>query len=214
MLRLILARHGETAWNARHIFQGRTDLPLNENGKAQARAMAQQLTSLTIDKLISSDLQRASQTAEIIAASHPVHTEIKLDERLREISFGQWEGLDENRINEVLPGEMNNWRCNPDFVPSGGESASQAMERVKTLLAELREDMEGKTIVLVGHGGILQALICRAMNIKPRFWWPFHLYNASLSELWLYPHGATVIQLNSLAHLEKFGITPDSVRGR
>lgn len=214
MRRLILARHGETAWNARHIFQGRTDLPLNENGKVQAQAIAQQLRPLTIDQLISSDLLRASQTAEIIAASHTAHPQIMLDERLREISFGQWEGLDENRINEVLPGEMNSWRSDPDFVPSGGESASQAMERVNTLLAELREGMDGKTIVLVSHGGILQALICRAMDIKPRFWWPFHLYNASLSELWLYPQGATVIQLNSLAHLEKFGITPDSVRGR
>lgn len=214
MLRIILARHGETAWNTLHIFQGRTDLPLNENGKAQAQAVAQQLATLDIDHLISSDLLRASQTAEIIAVSHPARPQILLDERLREISFGQWEGLDEDSINEVLPGEMNSWKCDPYFIPTGGESVSQAMERVESLITELRNETDGKTIVLVAHGGILQALICRAMNIKPRFWWPFHLYNASLSEMWLYPQGASVIQLNSLAHLEKFGISPDSVRGR
>jgi broad specificity phosphatase PhoE len=214
MLRLILARHGETTWNTRHIFQGRTDLPLNKNGRTQAQAMAKQLTTLTIDRLVSSDLKRAFQTAEIIAAAHPAHPDIILDERLREISFGRWEGLDEHGINEVLPGEMESWKCDPDFVPSGGESVSQAMERTESLLAELREIKDGKTIVLVGHGGILQALICRGMDIKPRYWWPFHLYNASLSEIWLYPQGATVIHLNSLSHLEKFGISPDSVRGR
>ena len=209
MVRLILVRHGETELNARHVFQGSTNLPLNDGGVLQAEALARCLAPDPIDRLISSSLQRAAQTAEIIATGHPDQPQVLLDPRLLEVNFGRWEGLNEMQIEEVLPGEVQEWKRNPSFAPSEGESMLQAMERVKGLLDELRFLPAGHRVVVVAHGAILQALICSALDILPRFWWPFHLYNSSISKVWLYEQGATLVGMNYLDHLAETGLPQD-----
>jgi broad specificity phosphatase PhoE len=88
------------------------------------------------------------------------------------------------------------------------------MQRTGRLLEAIRSRHPDQTILMVAHAGALQALICQAMEILPKHWWAFHLYTASLSELWLYERGATLVSLNDLGALERAGIPPESVRGR
>ena len=91
MTTLLLARHGETDWNRELRIQGSSDIGLNDLGRAQAHALAQELEHVELDAIYSSDLSRAQATAAAVAASHGL--EVRLDARLRERSFGSWEGL-------------------------------------------------------------------------------------------------------------------------
>lgn len=201
MPNVLLARHGQTDWNHRYLFQGQSDLPLNDSGQAQASALAKRLATQSIQRLINSNLQRAFRTAEIIAAVHPDHPQAEVDPRLREIDYGRWDGLNEAGIEQVMPGEVQRWKHDPSFAPSGGESIVAVMARLEGLVAELRALPSDQTIVLVGHGGVFQVLLCLALDVLPRFWWPFRLSNASLSAVALHPQGATIQYLNDKSHL-------------
>lgn len=232
MLRILLIRHGETALNQSARFQGQSHLPLSEAGILQAQAVARRLSGQAISQIFSSDLPRARQTAEIIAAScwsdpATVVSRLHLEPRLREIDFGAWEGLTLQEILLRYPDEIAAWQADPHAAPPAGESIVQVIQRVDGWLNELRSreragapsafqsaHTAGETMLVVAHGGVLQALLCAALQVLPPFWWPFHLYTASISELWLYSQGATLIYLNDLSHLVAAGIDPDSVRGR
>ena len=98
MTTLLLARHGETDWNRQLRIQGSSDIELNDLGRRQAQALAQDLTDVELDAIYSSDLARARQTAEPVAATHGL--EVRFDPRLRERSFGSWEGLTREDIDE------------------------------------------------------------------------------------------------------------------
>src|SRR5919112_2688628 len=98
MTTLLLARHGETDWNRELRIQGSSDIELNELGRAQAHALAQELEHVELDAIYASDLSRARATAEAVAASHGL--EVRLHPRLRERSFGGWEGFTREDIDE------------------------------------------------------------------------------------------------------------------
>ena len=115
-MRLILIRHGETEWNTQHRAQGRTDIPLNERGKAQAQALGAHFAEETVDLVLSSPLSRAYETAKAVAdaAGAPIETA----EDLTEIQFGVWEGLsfDDIRKNYPAISQMRNPRSKSCFV--------------------------------------------------------------------------------------------------
>src|SRR5438132_1605088 len=100
-MRLLLVSHAQTDWNVEGRFQGQTDIPLNSYGRLQARKLQQRLASTPLDAIVASDLSRARETAEIVAAAHgkPVRT----DRRLRELHFGSWEGLTYSEIQAKYP---------------------------------------------------------------------------------------------------------------
>jgi broad specificity phosphatase PhoE len=213
MIRLLLARHGETALNSEKRIQGRSDAGLSPQGIRQADALGQSLAGLELHAIYCSDQKRARQTAERIAAFQ--HGSPVIGEpRLREIDFGLWEGLTLAEVQTKYPADLSAWQENPGSAPTTGEAMTTAMERTGRLLEAVRARHPDQTILMVAHAGVLQALICQAMEILPRRWWAFHLYTASLSELWLYEHGATLVTLNDLGALERAGIPPESVRGR
>ena len=117
MTTLLLARHGETDWNRELRIQGSSDIELNDLGRAQAHALAQELEHVDLDAIYASDLSRARATAEAVAASHGL--EVRLDPRLRERSFGNWEGLTREDIAELPEGSRHD-----------GESDDEVRERV------------------------------------------------------------------------------------
>jgi broad specificity phosphatase PhoE len=213
MIRLLLARHGETARNSEKRIQGRSDAGLSRRGIQQAAALAKELKGEELHALYCSDQKRAKQTAERIAALHK-GLQIVREPRLREIDFGLWEGLTLEDVQARFPAELHAWQEGVNAAPPGGEPMAGVMQRTGDLLEALRARHTGQTVLLVAHAGVLQALICQAMEILPRRWWAFHLYTASLSELWLYEHGATLVSLNDLGALARAGIPPESVRGR
>ena len=146
MTTILLARHGETDWNRENRWQGWADPPLNDTGRAQARALAEQLRTTPFDAVYSSDLQRARETAEIAAELHdlPVVT----DPGLREIDVGSWSGLTRPEIEERFPGGER-----PD-----GETREQHLNRVLGAVEQIARANHGRRILLVTHGGTMRAL--------------------------------------------------------
>jgi broad specificity phosphatase PhoE len=146
MTTLLLARHGETDWNVEGRWKGWADPPLNETGRAQARELAEQLRSTPFDAVYSSDLRRAHETAEIVAAPHEVP--VVADAGLREIDVGSWSGLTRAELQERFP---NGDR--PD-----GETREQHRERVHAAVERIARANLGRRILIVTHGGTMRAL--------------------------------------------------------
>src|SRR5512139_4231488 len=117
---LLLARHGETDWNAAGRWQGHTDIPLNEIGRAQAAALADRLRSEGIGAVVTSDLSRARHTAEIVAGALGVPVAL-VDPGLREQRFGSFEGLTPRECEERYPGDWARYVADPRAGPPGGE---------------------------------------------------------------------------------------------
>lgn len=204
MTRLLLARHGQTARNAAGRYQGQTDIPLNETGRRQAQALAQRLASEAIDAIYASDLQRAQATAELAAAPHGLR--VQTEPRLREITFGAWEGLTYEEIKERDPERLTAWYDDPLHTsPPDGETLSQVAERVEAALEEIVQAHPDETVLIVAHGGTLRLTICLALGVSPGSYWRFDIDVASLSELNVYENvyeeGATLNALNDTTHL-------------
>jgi broad specificity phosphatase PhoE len=146
MTTLLVARHGETDWNRHGRWQGWADPPLNDTGRAQARRLADELRDIAFDAVYSSDLRRAVETAEILAAPHgkPVVS----DEGLREIDVGSWSGLTRAEIAERFPGGER-----PD-----GETHEQHAERVRVAVMRIARAHLGERILLVTHGGTIRSI--------------------------------------------------------
>jgi probable phosphoglycerate mutase len=150
---IVFARHGETDWNREHRLQGWADPPLNELGRAQARELALALEGERFAAVYSSDLQRAAETARIVASrlgSGPVVEDVSL----REVDLGSWSG----RL----------WHEVADQQRPDGESRDQHRERVLSCVLRLAADHDGETLLIVSHGGSLRALEAVATAETPR----------------------------------------------
>jgi probable phosphoglycerate mutase len=151
-----LIRHGETAHNASGLTMGQMDIPLNERGQAQARQTAEWLRRYPITRIVSSDLSRALATAQPLAAALGVTVEP--EPRLRELSFGIFEGRSIAQCEVEQPDIVARWRGGAfDFAPPGGETRRSLMERTRSLLDDLLAAPENH-VALFTHGGTLNAL--------------------------------------------------------
>lgn len=150
MLELLLARHGETAWNVEGRVQGHTDLPLNESGIAQAEALATQLAAEPLVAVHSSDLLRARATASAVASRHGL--DVVLDPDLREKNFGSWEGMTDTEIRERHPDALRGtW--------GDGESSEAVARRAVAAIERIRSQYTDGTVLVVSHGGALRAIL-------------------------------------------------------
>ncbi|MEH1128110.1 histidine phosphatase family protein [Micromonospora sp. CPCC 206061] len=151
MTRLIVWRHGNTDWNASNRVQGQTDTALNDLGREQAAAAAPLLAALHPDAIVASDLRRAADTAATLAAltGLPVRT----DPRLRERSYGKWQGLTMAEVAERYPDEHTRWRAGERDVGCDVETLDDLGKRVGQALQEAADAAPGGTIVVATHGG-------------------------------------------------------------
>ncbi|MBL8325325.1 MAG: histidine phosphatase family protein [Rubrivivax sp.] len=158
MTELLFIRHGETDWNRQQRFQGQIDVPLNAMGRAQAARLAARLAADPHDRLFASDLGRARETAQALAAAWGV--EPTLVPGLREQAFGLLEGLDVPTIKAQHRTLWDEWlRHRGDFaLPGGGESLQALQRRVLATVRELAEAHRGARLALVTHGGVLDML--------------------------------------------------------
>lgn len=164
MSRLCLIRHGQTDWNLEGRYHGQSDVPLNENGRAQARALAQQLLGQAFVAIYTSDLQRARETAEIIAAV--IHTPITLEPRLREINQGEWEGQLADVIKLRYAELWQQRTLDPtNICPPGGETVEEVARRVYTALNEIARLYPKDSVLVVSHGLALATVICEVHSI-------------------------------------------------
>ncbi|HMW18625.1 MAG TPA: histidine phosphatase family protein [Accumulibacter sp.] len=155
--RFCIARHGETTWNAEKRIQGHIDVGLNAAGLAQAEAAANWLAGETISAIYSSDLQRARQTAQRIAAMFNLVIELRPE--FRERRYGLFEGRTYEESREAFPEEYGAFeRREPAFIIPGGESLEQLNQRVCAGLRQVASDHPDQTVVVVTHGGVLDII--------------------------------------------------------
>ena len=154
-------RHGESEGNAARVFTGQTDSPLTARGRQQAATVAEELAKVKFDRIVSSDLARARDTAEVIAKPHGIPVEIVPE--LREIDVGDRTGtsFDETR---GLP----NWNDEGFVSWPGGETLDQVLARTLGAIARLTRESPGKTILVVGHGGVNRILLSHFLGILPK----------------------------------------------
>ncbi|WP_244595650.1 histidine phosphatase family protein [Bosea lathyri] len=175
--RLILVRHGETDWNREGRLQGGQDIPLNELGRQQAAEAAGRLRELVPDfaalDFIGSPMLRARETMDILRRELVLSAgEYRVDDRLRELTFGSWEGYTWRDVRkaereQAQLRERDKW----SFVPPGGESYFMLAERVRPVLAELKRET-----VIVSHGGVARAVLALVGAVPPQ--------KAALVEIW------------------------------
>lgn len=172
MTLLYLVRHGETDLNKKGVYYGWTDCGLSEKGVEQAQKVAGMLKEVTFDRVISSTLKRAQETAAIVSGLQLA--EITLDERLKELNFGSWEGKhyqaiqDSDRDNWDL--WVNDWK---KAAPPAGESFVNMYRRVKQSILEMMDKYEGQTVMIVTHQGCLRIIMCVLLNMKYEGYWRF-----------------------------------------
>lgn len=192
-MRLFIARHGQTAWNVAGKAQGHADIPLDATGLAQAAALARGLAGSGIERVVSSDLLRARQTAEALGL--PVETRHDLRER----SFGEWEGRHYLAVIaglDALPGDRLFAR------PPGGESFADLWERLGPM-AEALKAIEETTLV-VCHGATKAALLARLMEGTLATCRAFKFPNCALTEFERRSDGSLVM----VRYAETFAIDP------
>ena len=199
--RIFLIRHGQTAWNAEARIQGQLDIPLDATGLWQAERLALALQGEGIQAIVSSDLQRARQTAAPLAAM--VGVDVQVDALLRERGFGRFEGSTYAEIETQWPEETLRWRLRErDFGPGGGEPLQAFYDRSVQAVLALAERHAGQTLAVVAHGGVLDCLYRAATHIDlraPRTW---QVANATINRLLWSPEGFSLVGWNDARHLE------------
>jgi probable phosphoglycerate mutase len=168
MRRLVyVARHGETDWNAQMRWQGHTDVPLNDTGRAQARALAESLRSSRLAAVVASDLSRAHETARIVAAELGLAVAY-VDPALRERAFGVFEGLTREECETLHAEAWGAW-LESKRPPRGGEAHEVLTERVVAAVSRVAEQVatEEASALVVTHGAALRALVTAATGEVP-----------------------------------------------
>ena len=182
-MRILLARHGETAWNAEGRYQGQEDIPLSPVGEAQARALGERLRGVHIDRAVASPLARALRTAELALGDARLGL-LTTDAGLKEIAHGEWEGLLANEIRERDADRLHAWRHAPhEVLMPQGESLQHVLERAWPAFANACAGMGAhETLLVVAHDAVNRVLLCRILNIP-------------LSKLWSFRQAPTTLNL-------------------
>ena len=199
-----LVRHGTTEWNKLRRWQGAIDIPLNERGRADALTTAKHMKKAfpKIDGIYTSDLKRASETAEIIGAEYDIIP--SKSQELRECSVELWSGLTVQEVMDRFPEEFSTWRNYPYSSVPSTESLSQVQQRAVRAFTDITTSLSMNTrIILVSHGLWIRGLICWIMGIPLKNNRNFSIFNCSISTLSSIENGVWCLDgLNSDQHLD------------
>jgi 2,3-bisphosphoglycerate-dependent phosphoglycerate mutase len=197
----LFIRHGETQWNREHRFQGQSNPPLNDTGLFQAQRLGARLAQQRSGRLLSSDLQRALQTAEPLAR----HWRVGIEPwpGLREQAFGELEGWTVQRVQQEQPELWRHWlQQDPDFaLPGGGESQRQFYGRVRDAVDDLAKRFAGECLTVVTHGGVLDMLWRAAHGLPPSGLRQCEIPNTGLNRLRWQAGRLSILGWADAAHL-------------
>ncbi|KIP79163.1 MULTISPECIES: histidine phosphatase family protein [unclassified Stenotrophomonas] len=204
-MRILLARHGETPWNAEGRYQGQIDIPLSPIGESQAQALGERLKSVDITRAVASPLSRAQRTAQLALGAR---ADMLLTEpELQEIAHGEWEGLLASEIHEKDPSRLRAWREEPDTVlMPGGESLRLVLDRSWRGLTRAAEGLgEDDTLLVVAHDAVNRVILCRILGLPISRLWSFRQAPTTLNLL----EGPDieqleVVRMNDCAHHTPF----------
>lgn len=181
---LYIMRHGRTEWNERHKLQGRTDIPLNMDGRRMAEAARDEYANVHLDLCLTSPLKRAAETAEIVLRGRGVP--IEADDRLMEMSFGEYEGIENSfQIPDCPINVIFNDSAAYRESIGGAETFEALFARVDSLLSErvLPEVNGGRDVLIVGHGALNSAVVCRLKRLPLSAFWSNGLDQCKLLRL-------------------------------
>lgn len=215
---IILWRHGQTDWNVANKFQGHTDIPLNDVGKFQVAHAAPLIAAIKPTMIISSDLQRAKDTAHELVKLTGI--EPLVDARLRETNCGNWEGLTGAEIREYDLANLREWSMGGDNPAGGiGERRSEVAARAVAAITDALVGRDGERIVVATHGGTSRTIVGSYLELPIPFWSRIGgLSNAQWSILEHSPKGWLLVEHNAgsipepVYGLESGAVIPDSVR--
>jgi len=198
----IVVRHGETAWNVEGRIQGHLDTPLNDEGLAQALMVGERLAREPFDAFYCSDLLRTRQTAQpLMDRTRRVP---QLQSELRERHLGIFQGLTGVQCQQQFPEDYRRFHeRDPDHVIPEGESVRQLYERITTFFADLLARHAGGRVVVVTHGGVLDALYRWALDIPLGRARDFPIFNASINRIAHDGSALRVMQWGDIAHLTR-----------
>lgn len=201
-MRILLARHGETPWNAEGRYQGQEDIALSATGEAQARALGERLRGVRIDRAIASPLCRALRTAEL-ALGEERAAMLATDAGFMEIAHGEWEGLLAGEIRERDPERARAWREAPhEVLMPRGESLQHVLDRAWPALERACDGLgDEDTLLVVAHDAVNRVLLCRVLGLTLSHLWRFRQAPTTLNLL----EGPAVdrlevVRLNDCAH--------------
>jgi ribonuclease H / adenosylcobalamin/alpha-ribazole phosphatase len=201
--RLILVRHGETEYTQQGRYSGRGDVPLSDEGEAQAMAAAGRVAGISRDvaAVVSSPLSRCTRTAELIA-SEVGGVPVTVMPDLIECDFGEWEGLTFSEVRRRWPAEMDAWLASPAVAPPGGESFVAVGERVRAAQETLLSTYPKSVVVVVSHVSPIKLILRDALAATDAFLHRMFLDAAGVSTLDAWPDGGIAVRsVNETAHL-------------
>jgi phosphoserine phosphatase len=204
-VRLLLVRHGETEWNRMGRFQGQIDIPLNDNGRSQARAAAGFLADQSLDFAVSSPMARPRETAETILAEHP-QLSLGFDDGFKEIGHGLWEGKLESEIAADYADLLADWKVKPETVQMPeGENIHDVWNRSVAAWEQVVANApEGSTGLVVAHDAVNKVILCQVLGLEAKDIWAVKQGNCAVTVV-DYPKGLAgrpVVQaLNITSHL-------------
>jgi len=180
-MKIYLVRHGETDWNQAGLLQGQTDIALNAQGLEQAREAAERLKEVPFEIAFCSPLIRAKRTAETIIGDRKIT--LTADERLRELNFGPWEGVDIRTIKDAASQPFTN--PGSYIPPEGAESFAQLYKRSGEFVDQVLLPLEGtyETVLVVAHGGVNRSILNPVLNIPVNDFWRMHMGNCATAIL-------------------------------
>lgn len=180
-MKIYLVRHGETDWNQAGLLQGQTDIVLNAQGLEQAREAAERLKEVPFEIAFCSPLIRAKRTAETIIGDRKIT--LTTDERLRELNFGPWEGVDIRTIKDAASQPFTN--PGSYIPPEGAESFAQLYKRSGEFVDQALLPLEGtyETVLVVAHGGVNRSILNPVLNIPVDDFWRMHMGNCATAIL-------------------------------
>jgi len=201
MTKIILVRHGQTAWNKEAIFRGRIDIDLDETGREQAKLLARALSKFQVNAVYSSPLKRALNTAIPVANYH--QSEVTTDDYFIDMNYGSWEGKSCDEIKERFNNLYQKWIKDPHlFRIPDGETLDEVRIRVVTRLYQLLDKHKEETIVIVSHRVVNKVLICALLGLDNSFFWRIKQDTASFSIFNYEDNNFTLILHNESCHLK------------
>lgn len=206
MPRIILVRHGQTAWNIGtssaegERFRGRTDLPLDEKGRTQALALAERLADEPIAAIYASPLQRAIETAQPTAQR--LGLTVQLLEGIIDINYGDWQEHPHSEVARLYPALYRQWLQEPHLVQiPGGESLKEVRDRAMAALHQVIARHRDQTILVAAHQVVNKVLVCAMLGLDNSHFWHIRQDNGCLN---IFDHRKgvfTAILINDTCHL-------------
>lgn len=201
MKKLFLVRHGESEWNKLKKVQGQKDIPLTEKGIEQAKLIGKRLINEGIEKIYTSDLKRAYDTARIIGKM--LNIKVIPSKELREINFGIWEGLTNDIIKSKFSKEHELWLKNPEMLKvEGAESILDLQLRAMNEINKIISDENIDNVLIVSHSATLKAIILGLLNMDIGYFKNMTLNNVSLSIIEFRQYNRVLSLLNDTSHLK------------